>query len=432
MSDKTKAVQGIDLLAGPVPLVPVRQEFPRPRVADLDAECVRAVAAFAAAIRPGMSVAITAGSRGIAGIPDILKAVIGALKACQAKPFIVPAMGSHGSATAEGQAALLADYGITAERMGVPIRSSMETVELPGNSRTRGVFMDRFAWESDGVVLINRIKPHTSFHGDYESGLVKMAVIGLGKHRQALAIHSFGVHGLTQVMPATAECILASGRILGGIGIVENAYDETLCLRGMPACDILRIEPELLALAKRNMPRLPVDNIDLLIVDRMGKNISGLGMDPNIIGRLMIRGEPEPVTPCIRSLVVADLTDESHGNACGVGLADVITRRLWSKIDFAATYENVYTSTFLERAKIPVTAETDRQAVTYGLRACCHIAPGQERIIRIRDTLQLGSLLVSPAVLAEIRDQPGVVADDEPAALFDGDNLAAWPDFCHA
>ena len=407
-------------------LTPITQSFARPRVADLGDACGRAVDALRDSAQPGMKIAVTAGSRGIANIAFILRAVVDALKARGAQPFIVPAMGSHGGATAEGQSALLSDYGITEDSMGVPIRATMETVELPGSGSTCDVFMDRLAWESDGVVLVNRIKPHTSFHGDYESGLVKMAVIGLGKHRQALAVHADGATGLRTGLPAAARCIFATGKVLGGVAIVENAYDETMRVEGIRGADILAEEPALLMLARENMPSLPVDHLDLLVVDRLGKNISGVGMDPNIIGRVRVLGEPEPTRPQIKSIAVMDVTKESHGNALGIGLADVITRRLLDSVDFNAMYANVRTSTFLERAKVPVTAESDKDAVELALRSCGNSIEGRERVIRIRDTLSLGNLLVSDPVLEELGGRRGIRISGPSAPLLEGNALTPW------
>jgi len=282
--------------------------------------------------------------------------------------------------------------------------------------------MDRHAWESDGVILINRIKPHTDFHGLFESGLVKMSVIGLGKEKQAYAMHCFGIHGLRDLIPPSSQRILATGKILLGIAIVENAYDETGLIEAIPANEIFAREPGLLALAKENMPRLPVDALDVLIVDQLGKNISGAGIDTNIIGRLRIDGEPEPPSPRIRSIVVTDLTPETHGNACGMGLADVVTRRFADKIDFKTTNTNIITSGFLERGKLPVVADSDRHAFEIALRAAGCRDVENARVIRIRDTLHLSDLLVSPAVLNEIKGGPNIEPVGDPIDLFDHSN----------
>jgi hypothetical protein len=326
-------------------------------------------------------------------------------------------MGSHGGATAEGQIEILESVGITEEAMGIPILSSMEVVKLPRGNLENDAFMDKHAYESDGVILINRIKLHTDFHGPYESGLAKMTVIGLGKHHGALEMHGLGVRGLRDLLPQTAEHIFATGKILVGIAVIENAYDEICVIRTVRAEEIMEEEPLLLDQSRKNMPSLPVEDIDVLIVDRMGKNISGMGLDPNIIGRMRIRGQPEPERPRIKSIVVADLTDETHGNALGVGLADVITKRLFERIDFGPTYENLITTTFLERGKIPVVAQSLREAVAIALRACGPLQSGKERIVRIRDTLHLSEVYVSLAIFDEGSDRIEKIASC--ATLFD-------------
>lgn len=391
----------------------VRQNFPRERISDIERTVTAQLAKVGSVIKPGASIAIAAGSRGIANIARMVKAAADFLRNADAKPFIVPAMGSHGGATAEGQRELLASYGITDQAMGCPVRAAMEVVELPNDGLKTKLFMDRLTWESDGVIVINRIKPHTDFHGDFESGLAKMIVIGLGKERQAFEMHSFGVHGLRDLVPQAAKRLLATGKILAGIGIVENAYDETMIVEAIPAANIWTREPQLLAIAKQNMPRLPVENLDVLIVDRFGKNISGTGMDTNIIGRIHIAGEPEPTSPRIKMIVVTDLTDESHGNATGMGFADLVTRRLFQKIDFPVTYKNVMTAGFPDRAKLPMVAETDREAIDIALRAAGCRDISRARVARISDTLHLGELLVSDTVLEEVRAQPHIETFDE-------------------
>ncbi len=328
-------------------------------------------------------------------------------------------MGSHGGATAEGQSEILKLYGISEATIGAPIRSSMDVVELPRGDLSFGIFMDRHAHESDGVILVNRIKPHTDFHGRYESGLMKMALIGLGKLEGARAVHDFGVYGLRELIGSGAAQVLSTGKILAGIGLVENAFHETLQVEVLKADAIAREEPRLLHLAKRHMPRLPVDAVDVLVVDRMGKDISGVGIDPNITGRIGVSGEHDAAAPRVGAMVVCDLTAETHGNAIGVGLADVITRRLFAKIDYESTYGNVITSSFLERGKIPVVAETDREAFDLALRSCGHVPEGRERIVRILDTLHLEDVYVSSAIVEEISQRHDVEVIGPGADVFD-------------
>jgi hypothetical protein len=292
----------------------------------------------------------------------------------------------------------------------------MKVVELDNGGLELPLFMDKLAYESDGVILVNRIKPHTAFHGDYESGLVKMSVIGLGKERMASSLHSFGIYGLKDLMPKVARQIFATGKILLGVGVVENAYDETAIIEAMTPDEILRREPELLDIAKAMLPSFPLSEIDVLVVDQLGKNISGSGMDPNIIGRMRIRGEADAASPAIKVIVVTDLTEASHGNACGIGLADVTTRRLADKVDWDATYTNGVTSGFYEHFMLPIVAPTDAQALEWGIRAS-HDPHKPKKIVRITDTLHLGEMYLSQAALEEVNGKVEILGD--PQKLFD-------------
>ena len=380
-------------------------------------------------VKPGARIAVAAGSRGIANVAEITIAVVHLLKELGAKPFIIPAMGSHGGATGPGQAAVLASYGITEASAGCPILSSMDVIELDSSGLEHSLFLDAHAAGADGIVLINRIKPHTDFHGRYESGLAKMSVIGLGKRRQAETMHGYGVHGLRDLTPIAAAKVIRSGRILCGIGIVENAFDETAQVEVIPAHRIMEREPEVLEVARANMPRLPVEELDVLMVDEMGKDISGCGMDTNVIGRLRIPGEPEFGPPHIRGLVVCDLTEASHGNALGTGLADVITRRLAARIDELETYTNVVTSGFLERGKTALVAPTDAEAYRLALRTCGRLEPGSERVMRIRNTLRTSVIQASAAVVRELDGRAEVewISGYQPAFDREG-NLSPWPE----
>ncbi len=393
----------------------IRQQFARESIADIESVVHQQVAAKLQ-IAPGANIAITVGSRGVANIARIAKATAAAVKACGGVPFIIPAMGSHGGATAEGQREILASYGVTEEAMGCPIRATMEVVEIDSSGLEMKIYMDRFGYESDGVILLNRIKPHTAFHGDYESGLVKMSVIGLGKERLANELHRFGVYGLKTIMPQAARRILETGKIVLGVGIVENAYDETAIIEALTPAEILTREPELLATAKQLMPSFPLCDIDVLIVDQIGKNISGSGMDPNIIGRMKIPGQPPAEFPKVKIIIITDITEVSHGNACGIGLADVTTRRLADKIDWDATYMNGITSGFYEHFMLPIVAPTDMQAYEWGIRAT-HDPYQPKKIVRIKDTLHVSELYVSDAALAEVKDRVEIIST--PQRLFD-------------
>jgi len=400
-------------------LFKVRQHFESQALADPIGDLRMRLTTLDQVVRPGHQIAIAVGSRGILHLQAFVQEVAAHVTRLGARPFVVPAMGSHGGATAEGQREILELYGISEAEIGVPLRASMDVVELPNNGLPHAIFMDRHAYQSDGVILINRIKPHTDYHGRYESGLMKMAAIGLGKLQGATAIHHFGIEGLRDMLGAAASQVLACGKIVGGIAIVEDAYHQTAVVRVLRATDIPEAEPLLLEKARASMPSLPAEHIDALIVDRMGKNISGVGLDPNVTGRMGVRGQADPGTPDVRSLVVSDLTDESHGNAIGVGLADVITRRLYDKINWSETYRNVVTSSFLERGKLPIVAESDREALEIALRSCGHISDHNERIIRIGDTLNLEEVRVSRAIADQLRAVPSCEVAAEPSDLFD-------------
>ena len=285
----------------------IRQQFDRHGLPDPVASLQEQLARLDHGIRPGARIAIAVGSRGISNLALLVKAVSGYVRARDAHPFIVPAMGSHGGATADGQAEVLASYGVSEAAIGSPVRATMEVVELPCAGLPIKVFMDRHAYESDGVILINRIKPHTDYHGLYESGLMKMALIGLGKLEGAFAVHDFGVAGLRELIGPGAAHVLASGRILAGIACVEDAYHETMVVKVLKADEIAGEEPRLLTIARNNMPRLPVDAVDVLVVDRMGKDISGVGIDPNITGRTGVAGQHDSTAPVIKALMVSRL-----------------------------------------------------------------------------------------------------------------------------
>jgi hypothetical protein len=397
----------------------IRQQFDRARLESPRSALRAQLPALDAAVRPGARIAIAAGSRGIDNLALVVTELSDYVKARGAQPFVVPAMGSHGGATAQGQADILTSYGITEGTVGAPVRSSMDVVELPRGDLSFRIFMDRHAHDADGVILVNRIKPHTDFHGRYESGLMKMALIGLGKLEGASAVHDFGIYGLRELIAPGAAQVLSTGKILAGVALVENAFHETLHVELLEAAAIPREESRLLALAKRHMPRLPVDEVDVLVVDRMGKDISGVGIDPNITGRIGVAGERDADAPRVGAMMVCELTAQTHGNAIGVGLADVITRRLFAGIDYDATYGNVVTSSFLERGKIPVVAETDRAAFEIALRSCGHVPPGGERIIRILDTLHLEEVYVSQAIVEEISKRNDIEVIEAGSELFD-------------
>ena len=405
-------------------VVKVRQDFPRPRIQSVEEalreQCEREE--VRSRIEPGMRVAITAGSRGISGIDGILRSLVRILKDAGAAPFIVPAMGSHGGATAEGQVEILKSLGVTEESVGAPIRSSMEVIELGQTEGGVPVYMDRLASEADGVVIVGRIKQHTDFRSDVESGLLKMSSIGLGKHAEALALHAHGVKGIRDYMVEAGKKVFSSGKVLFGVGIVENAYEETAMIEAIPPERVVEREAELLKESAKLMPRLPVSEMDVLFVDELGKNFSGTGMDTNIIGRFRILGVEEPESPKAKYLIVSDVSGASHGNALGVGLADFTTQRLFEKIDYETMNQNVLTSTFPERAKIPMVLSNDREALEAAIRCNWGVEPEDTRFVRIPNTLHLRYLHLSENLLDEALANGNVEVVEEAAEMeFDED-----------
>ncbi len=369
------------------------------------------LAACGVRFAPGSRVAIAIGSRGIANLGAIVQEIVGWVRDQGAEPLLVPAMGSHGGATAEGQEHVLAGLAISERLVGAPVRSSMDVVDLPRGDLPVPVYFDRTAAEADCTIVVNRIKPHTSFHGDHESGLLKMIAVGLGKHEGALAIHRLGLTGLREVMPRVAIESLRHNNVVLAVALVENGRDETMLLQAIRKSEIVAADARLLQLARSMMPALPSGLIDLLVVDEMGKDISGLGMDTNIIGRLRIPGEPEPDCPKIKIVLARDLTDATQGNACGIGLADITTRRLIEKVDWRATYENALTSGFHERVRIPLVAENDLEALEFAFRVYGMPDPEKSRIVRIKNTLSLENVWVSSALLDEVRKKNWRVLD---------------------
>ena len=365
-------------------------------MADVGAAVERTlVDTFSAADVAGRRIAVGLGSRGVANYALVARRIVDWLKGHGAQPFIVPAMGSHGGATAAGQREVLAGWGITPESMGVRVCATMEAVELgsAGDPPVR-VFMDRNAHEADSVLVVNRVKPHTDFHGPVESGLIKMAVIGLGKRLGAEAIHFHGVYGLAHLIRPAFDVVLASGKLLGGVALVEDGREQTAAVRAARAADIPACEAECLAQARGNMASLPLKDIDVLVLDEIGKEISGTGMDTNVVGRIGIAGVAEPAAPRVRRIVVLGLTAVSHGNALGIGLADITTHRFQQQVDHAVTNANVLTSTFLERGHMPLVAADDAEALRWAI-STCGATVQKAALVRIRNTLALEDLLLS-------------------------------------
>lgn len=404
----------------------IQQQFEAPVLTDIRATIHAELARIDASsiVRRGDTVAITAGSRGVANVATAVKATAEYLKTIGAKPFVVPAMGSHGGATPEGQRSVLEHYGITEETVGVPVKATMDVVELGKTALGLPVFLDRFAAEADHVVPINRIKAHTDFNGSIESGLMKMMVIGLGKQKGANLYHrAFFQYGFENVITAVGGFMLDTGRIAFGIGLLENAHEQTAKAVAMPASQLLQTERQLLVEAKSLMGRLPFDELDLLVIDWVGKNISGTGMDTNVIGRMMQNFEPEPAKPAILRIFVRDLTEESDGNATGIGLADFTTTRLVNQIDRHATYMNGITALGPQKSKIPFYYDTDKEAISVALDTIGLTAPEDARVIRIESTLRLTELDISEALLedAQLHTSLKVISETEPFP-FDADS----------
>ncbi len=375
-------------------------------------------------------IALAVGSRGIAKLREIVHATVQWLRAAGARPFAFPAMGSHGGATAEGQRQVLAEYGVTPENIGCPIRSDMATVITGTTPHGDRVFMDRNAWHSDGVVAINRVKPHTDFYGRIESGLTKMIAIGMGKADGARECHrAIRKYGNEQAIRAAAQVSLATGKILAGLAVVENELHQIAAIRAVRHENLFAVEEETLQLARRLVARLPFTQLDLLIVDEMGKNVSGTGMDTKVIGRGIRLPKQKPAdVPAISLIYVRDLTDESDGNALGVGLADLVHQRLYRKIRLEETYVNVQTSLNLPVARVPMHVGSDREAFDLALAALGSPAPSEQRLVWIRNTLELDHLFASEPLLRDREALAGWrLAPELRAPVFDGcGNVVSW------
>lgn len=364
----------------------------------------------------GKRIAITAGSRGIANMDRTLRAIAAYVRGKGGSPFIVPAMGSHGGATAEGQRELLRHYGITEETMGCPILSSMEVEYLGDTADGTPVYCDKNAYHADGIIACNRVKPHTDFSAPNESGVLKILAIGLGKAKGASAIH---LAGLAKNVHDVGAAMLERAPVLGAIALVEDSFDRTCLIQAVRREDLVAEDARLQELARSICPRLPMDRLDLLVVKELSKAYSGTNMDTKVIGRIRVPGTPEPERPQIHTIVALRLSPVSCGNATGIGLADYTTRAFFNDIDFEATRVNVDTSTYLERGKIPLFWDTEREAIEAGVRHTGVEDPRRLRAAVIENTLHLGTLLVSEAVLDEHPELE--VLERDVALSFDGD-----------
>lgn len=346
-------------------------------------------------IKAGQSVAVLVGSRGITNIDIIVKQTIDSLKELGAKPFIVPAMGSHGGGVAEAQRKIIEGYDITEEKMGVPIKASMETVVIGYTPSGVQVHMDKNAYEADAVVPVARVKTHTDFKGPIESGMCKMLAIGCGKHNGCSTLHREGFDNFPKLIPEVAQVFIQNKNIAFGIAIIENAHDHVHLVKAVPGDSFLQEEPELLKLSKSLMPKLQFDDIDVLIVEQIGKDITGSGMDPNIMGRLSYGPSPEYNGPKIKRIVVLGLTEGTHGNATGIGVADFTVKKVRDNMDIEATYANSIASCDPVGGFLPIVMDTEEEAIRAAIQTCLHIDRDNAKVVRIKNTLNLIDIKVS-------------------------------------
>jgi hypothetical protein len=396
-------------------------------IEDVDAAARAAVADLPLeTLDPGAEVAITAGSRGIHDMPAVLESVVSELRERGFEPAVLAAMGSHGGATSEGQRETLEALGITEERMGCAIHTSMAVEAVGRDSLGRPVYVASEALDADAVILANRIKPHTDFHGPVESGLCKMAVIGLGKHRGAESLHNAGLAAeFSDVIRERAELIIEASPVIGGIGLIENAADRATHIEGIGSNRVLDREAELLEIARKELPMLPVSDLDLLILDEIGKEVSGTGMDTNVVGRTLFHGEAEPERPEIIRIYARSITSASHGNGLGLGLADFVHQEVVEELDLSDMYVNIVTSGEPTRARIPFTVPDDLTALILACSTTGVADPAELRVARIENTMEPDELLVSEAVVRELEGREDISVSDLKALEFEDGKFGA-------
>jgi hypothetical protein len=416
------------------PLHEVRQSFARPLIEDVEAAVAAEFARpeVAARVPRGGRVCLAVGSRGIARISAIARAVVKEVRALGGEPFIIPAMGSHGNAVPEGQLQVLADYGITPETMGAPVVSSLETIRTGTALGSVPVYFSADAAGADAVIPIGRVKPHTGFRGPIESGLMKMMAIGLGKQRGADTLHAEGMDRFPELIPAAAREMMRTQPIAFGLAIVENGYDEPAHIEAVLPDGLEAREAELLEQARALMPSLPFESIHVLVIQAIGKNISGSGLDPNIAGRFVRSNGPGYTDrPAVQHIAVLDLTPETHGNASGIGLAELMTLRVLQKIDLPATYANCMTASHLAGAMLPTILETDRACIATAIKTAIRWTPETLKVVVIRNTLDVGEIWISPGLVEEARRQAHLTVSPHATPMrFDGDGNILWPVTC--
>ncbi|MBR2844371.1 MAG: DUF2088 domain-containing protein [Solobacterium sp.] len=415
--DITIPIQGLDDVILP-DMVRIRQKFSSDRITDIPAHIRKEFERHDyASLVKGKRIAVTVGSRGIPDNALIVKTICEQLKEWGASPFIVPAMGSHGGGTASGNLEILEGYGITEENIGVPVCASMDVVQIGtlDDEAETPVYCDRFAYEADGIVVYNKVKPHTDFKGEHESGLLKMMAIGLAKHKGCSQLHKRGFDTFAQNIPKAAEVFLQKMNVVFAVGVVQNAYDRISDLKVYPHDEIIAGDAELLKIAKQRFPRFGFDNIDVLVIDRIGKDISGEGADPNVTGRGFMPYFKDDFHT--KRLFIRGLSEQSHHNACGLGLADITTRRCLNSVDWESTWINVTTNLMIDGGKIPFYMNNDYDALRTALRTCPRIDYAQARIARIRDTLSLNEFEVSKALAESLKDMPDIEILSSPYQL---------------
>lgn len=414
-----------DKLLDPISIpkvVKVRQRFEKPVIQNIEAEFLDKLhqRKVLENIQKGWRVAIAVGSRGISNQPLLVKLLVQEIKKCGAIPFLIPAMGSHGGATAEGQKDMLVDMGFSEEYLKAPIHATMEVVQVGEADNSLPVFLDKYASEANAIIIINRIKPHVAFRGPYESGLMKMLALGLGKQRGAEIYHNLGFGKMAVNIPAIARTVIQKANIVFAIALLENAFHETCQIEVLKKEEIEQEEPALLEEARRLSQRLYFDNLDVLVIDEIGKNISGTGFDTNVVGRYhtpYASGGPN-----ITRIVVLDLTDKSHGNATGLGILDFTTRRVFDKLKFEHTYPNCLTATVPMTVKIPMVLKNDRHAIKAAIKTCNILNQEDVRLVRIKNTIRLSEIEVSQNMSREVEKNPNLEIMSQPYELFFDDN----------
>lgn len=402
-------IQGMEQLELPK-MMRIRQRYQSDRIEDIEAHLLRRMEETVKNKEAvmGKSICIAVGSRGIPHLQLIVKTICDQMKSWGARPFVVPAMGSHGGGTSEGQLEILRGYGITECNIDVPIKSSMEVVKYGELSNKTPLYCDKNAYEADGIILINKEKPHTAFRGTYESGLAKMIAIGLAKHKGAAAFHRQGFKQFAERIPEAARCFLESLNLLFGVGIVENAYDEICEISLAGPENLLAMDAQNLSVAKKRMARFKFNSADVLVIDEIGKNISGHGHDPNITGRSAVPDDAFKGILDLKRMVVLGISEESHHNGNGIADADVTTRRCLNDIDWSVVWTNVLTSNEIQGCKVPLYANCDRDAIKIAARTCMGVQPERLKMARIHNTLEMETIEVSEALYEEIRDNPEV------------------------